>query len=162
MDRKYYTKIVEQYSNNLYKIAISYCKNRYDAEDILQTVFVKLLQADEGFENDEHIKRWLIRVTVNCCKDFCSSFWRKRTTGMDEARNEGEWNFPTSEQSTLYEQVMKLPQKYRLVIHLYYYEEYTVKEIAEILGIKETTVQTQLMRGRKKLELELKEAQYEW
>ncbi|MCR5703760.1 MAG: sigma-70 family RNA polymerase sigma factor [Eubacterium sp.] len=162
MDRKNYTEIVERYSNNLYKIAISYCKNRYDAEDILQTVFVKLLQADEGFESDEHLKRWLIRVTVNCCKDFCSSFWKRRTMGMDEARNEGEWNFPTSEQSTLYEQVMRLPQKYRLVIHLYYYEEYTVKEIAEILGIKETTVQTQLMRGRKKLESELKEAQYEW
>lgn len=162
MNRVDYVKTVERYSNNLYKIALSYCKNRYDAEDILQNVFIKLLQANEKFESDEHIKRWLIRVTVNCCKDFCASFWKKRITGIDEVRQGGIQEFSTSEQSELYEQVMKLPPKYRVVIHLYYYEDYSVKEIAEILEIKETTVQTQLMRARKKLEVKLMEVQYEW
>ena len=162
MKRTEYIKKVERYSNNLYKIALSYCKNKYDAEDILQNVFIKLLQSEEEFQSDEHLKRWLIRVTVNCCKDYCSSFWKRRMTGLDEARREYVQEFSTLEQSELYEQVLKLPEKYRVVIHLYYYEEYSVKEIAEILEIKETTVQTQLMRARKKLETKLMEVQYEW
>jgi RNA polymerase sigma-70 factor (ECF subfamily) len=161
MDRVDYVKAVEQYSNNLYKIAMSYCKNRYDAEDILQNVFMKLLQEKQSFHSDEHLKRWLIRVTVNSCKDYCASFWKKKITGMDEYRNGEVQEFSTYEESELYEQVMKLPQKYRIVIHLYYYEEYSVREIAEILDLRETTVQTQLMRARKKLETRLMEVEYE-
>lgn len=162
MDRINYTEIVERYANNIYRITLSYCKNKYDAEDVLQNVFLKLLQANEEFESEEHLRRWLIRVTVNCCKDFCSSFWKRRIVGIDETMNNYSQEFTTNKKSDLYEAVMELPQKYRLVTHLYYYEDYSVKEIAQFLKIKETTVQTQLMRARKKLQTKLKEGHYDW
>ena len=163
MDRSNYTKIVEKYANNIYRITLSYCKNKYDAEDVLQNVFLKLLQTNQEFESEEHLRRWMIRVTVNCCKDLCSSCWKKRMVSFDEVGKNCGQNFSTNEKSDLYEVVMALPQKYRMVIHLYYYEDYSVKEIAQILQIKETTVQTQLMRARKKLQNKLKEdGQYDW
>lgn len=163
MDRINYTELVEKHANNIYKVALSYCKNKYDAEDVLQNVFLKLLQTDMEFESEEHLRRWLIRVTVNCCKDLCKSFWKKRMVSIDEATQNCSHEFSTNEKSNLYEAVMDLPQKYRVVTHLYYYEDYSVKEIAEILKIKETTVQTQLMRARKKLQIKLKEeGQYDW
>lgn len=161
MDTIEYTRVVEKYANNVYKIALSYCKNKYDAEDILQNVFVKLFQIEQDFESDEHIRNWLIRVTINSCKDFCKSFWKKHMVGIDEIRQGYVYEFSTAEKSDLYENVMRLPQKYRAVIHLYYYEDYSIKEISEILGIKETTVQTQLARARVKLENILKEEQHD-
>lgn len=163
MDRINYTEIVEKYADNIYRVALSYCKNKYDAEDVLQNVFLKLLQADAKFEGEEHLRRWLIRVTVNCCKDLSKSFWKKRMVSIDEARQSYSHDFSSNEKSDLYEAVMGLPQKYRVVMHLYYYEDYSIREIAEILKIKETTVQTQLMRARNKLQHKLKEeGQYDW
>ena len=163
MDRINYTEIVEKYADNIYRVALSYCKNKYDAEDILQNVFLKLLQADIVFEEEEHLRRWLIRVAVNCCKDLSKSFWKKRMVSIDEARQSYSHDFSSNEKSDLYESVMELPQKYRVVMHLYYYEDYSIREIAEILKIKETTVQTQLMRARNKLQHKLKEeGQYDW
>lgn len=163
MDRINYTKIVEKYANNIYKVALSYCKNKYDAEDVLQNVFLKLLQADMKFESEEHLRRWLIRVTINCCKDLCKSFWKKHMVSIDEINQNYSYEFSTNEKSDLYETVMSLPAKYRIVTHLYYYEDYSVKEISEILNVKETTVQTQLMRARNKLQIKLKEeGQYDW
>lgn len=163
MDRINYTQAVDKYANTIYRIALNYCKNKYDAEDILQNVFLKLLQADVSFESEEHLKHWLIRVTINLCKDFTSSFWKKRMVSIDDTLKNASCEFSTDEKSDLYETVMQLPQKYRVVIYLYYYEDYSVREIAEILEIKETTVQTRLMRARKKLETNLKEeGHYEW
>lgn len=163
MDRINYTETVERYANNIYRVALSYCKNKYDAEDILQNVFLKLLQEDTEFEGEEHLRRWLIRVTINCCKDLCKSFWKKRMVSFDEVKQNYSYEFSGNEKSDLYEAVMGLPQKYRLVTHLYYYEDYSIKEISEILSVKETTVQTQLMRARNKLQIMLKEdGQYDW
>ena len=162
MDKVQYTNVVEKYANNMYRIALNYCKNKYDAEDILQNVFLKLFQSEIQFQNDEHLKRWLIRVTINASKDLMKSFWKKRTVGIDEAKESYREQFSDTQKGELYEAVMGLTQKYRMVIHLYYYEDYSVKEISEILGIKETTVQTQLMRAREKLKAKLKEVPYEW
>ena len=163
MDRKKYTDIVEKYANNIYKVALSYCRNKYDAEDILQNVFIKLLQFDGDFDGEEHLRRWLIRVTINSCKDLCKSFWKKRIVSIDELKQNYSYEFSSNEKSDLYEMVMELPQKYRLVTHLYYYEDYSIKEISEILQVKETTVQTQLMRARAKLQTRLKEeVKYDW
>ncbi|MFQ9514806.1 MAG: RNA polymerase sigma factor [Eubacterium sp.] len=163
MDRINYTEIVEKYANNIYRVALSYCKNKYDAEDVLQNVFLKLLQSDVEFEGEEHLRRWLIRVTVNCSKDLCKSFWKKRMVSIDEAGQNYSHEFSSDEKGNLYDAVMDLPGKYRIVTHLYYYEDYSVKEIADILTIKETTVQTQLMRARNKLQMKLKEVgQYDW
>ena len=125
METQKYKEFVSEYANMVFKIAYNYCRNKYDAEDIVQNTFLKLLQYKGEFADGEHAKRWLIRVTVNESKNMCTSFWHKR--------------------------IMKLGEKYRIVVHLYYYEEYSVKEIAEILNIKETTIQTRLMRARAKI-----------
>ncbi len=162
MDRISYTEIVKKYADDIFRVALSYCKNRQDAEDVLQTVFLKLLQADLKFENEEHTKRWLIRVTVNYCKDLNKSFWKRRIVELQDAMNSATVDFSSNEKSELYEAVMSLPQKYRIVTHLFYYEDYSIKEIAETINVKETTVQTRLMRARMKLREKLEEVNYDW
>lgn len=157
MDRLEYIRVVDTYANNIYRVALNYCRNRSDAEDVVQNVFLKLFETDTTFRDEEHIKRWLIRVTINKAKDLCSSVWKKRIVPIDAHDSMSYQQFATAESSDLYDAVMRLSDKYRIIIHLYYYEDYAVKEIAEILGIKETTIQTRLMRARKKLKMELKE-----
>ncbi len=156
MEDTEYDRIAVMYTDIIYRVALSYCKNRYDAEDIVQNTFVKLIKENTEFRNDEHIRKWLIRVAVNECKSMWRSFWKKNVSSLDEM--EGEPEFTTPEKSELFYAVMKLPQKYRVVVHLYYYEEYSIKEIAEILGITETSIQTRLMRARNNLKQQLKEA----
>lgn len=159
MDRKDYITAVEQYANDVYRIAYSYCKRSFDAQDITQNVFLKLFQSNTEFQDQEHIRKWLIRVAVNESKNLCTSFWKKRIVPLEESDGDEacEYSFPYQESSDLYDAVMLLPYKYRIVIHLYYYEDYSIQEIAGILNRKETTIQTQLMRARKKLKTMLKE-----
>lgn len=156
MEQACYLKAVDSYGNSMYRIACSYCRSRADAEDIVQSAFEKLLTTKTEFQDEEHLKRWLIRVTVNEAKNLCSSFWKKHMVSWEESETIQACEFPYSEQSELYEAVLKLPVKYRSVVHLYYYEDYSIKEIAQILHLRETTVQTQLMRARKKLKDMLK------
>lgn len=158
MDRTEYIRTVEKYANDIYRVAFCYCRNKSDAEDIVQSVFLKLLQSEVEFQDEMHKKKWLVRVTANLAKDFCTSYWKQKVVPLETAATETETSINTKEPSALYEAVMSLPQKYRPVVHLYYYEDYSVKEIAEILNIKETTVQTRLMRARQKLKEILKEA----
>lgn len=156
MSNEEYGRIVNQYTDIVYRVALSYAKSKYDAEDIVQTTFMKLLIKDVSFQDDEHIRRWLIRVAVNECKSFWSSFWRKNIDSMDAV--EQDIMFQTEEKSDLYYAVMELPRKYRVVVHLFYYEDYSTKEISKILHIREATVRTQLVRARKQLKQRLKEA----
>ena len=161
MERTDYIEAVDAYANTVYRVAYSYCRNESDAQDIAQNVFLKLFQSDMGFHDTEHMRRWLIRVTVNESKNLCTSFWKKNIIPLENSDFDqvSVEQFPYKESSDLYHAVMKLPHKYRVVIHLYYYEDYSVREIANILKRKETTIQTQLMRARKKLKAMLKE---EW
>ncbi len=119
---------------------------------------MKLYETDTVFQDDEHMKKWLIRVTANEAKNLCTSFWKRNVVPLESSGTDQPYDFPSPENSDLYDAVMKLPNKYKMVIHLYYYEDYSVKEIAEILQRKETTIQTQLMRARKQLKIKLKEA----
>ena len=157
MKRSVYIKAVDTYAGTLYRIACTYCRQHADAEDIVQTAFMKLYQTETEFQDEEHIKRWLIRVTVNEARNLCSSFWKKNVTSLESSGMIQPYDFPRPEYSDLYDAVLSLPGKYKIVVHLYYYEDYSVKEIAEILPLKETTVQTQLMRARKQLKIKLKE-----
>ncbi|MDE6853325.1 MAG: sigma-70 family RNA polymerase sigma factor [Lachnospiraceae bacterium] len=159
MDKKDYITTVDQYANTVYRIAYSYCKHPCDAQDIAQNVFLKLLQSDTEFQDQEHIRKWLIRVAANESKNLCTSFWKKRIVPLEDSDCErsSEYSFPCQESSDLHDAVMALPYKYRIVVHLYYYEDYSIQEIAGILHRKETTIQTQLMRARKKLKTMLKE-----
>lgn len=158
MERTRYIEAVKTYANMVYRTAYQYCGNKSDAEDVAQNTFIKLLESQKSFEDEEYLKRWLIRVAVNEAKNISMSVWKRRMFSLEEADGNQTYEFESTEDSTLYEAVMQLPAKYRIVVHLYYFEDYSVREIAEILKIKETTVQTQLMRARAKLKEQLKEA----
>lgn len=147
-------KAINTYGDTVYKIAFSYCRSHADAEDIYQEVFTKYFQHQVRFESNEHEKAWLIRVTINCSKSFLRSNWHKRIILQKDYQDETVY---IDDNNDLLSAVFELPVKYREVIHLYYYEGYSTKEIASILTRKETTVRTQLQRGRDILRLKLKE-----
>lgn len=141
------------YTDTVYRVALNGCKNKYDAEDVVQETFIRLLKYRKSFESDEHVRNWLIRVAINECNSLWNTSWRKRVTLTDEQKE--ELIFDNNEQSELYELVMQLTPKYRQVIYLYYYEEFSVKEVADILKISETAVQTRLQRARQRLREQL-------
>lgn len=179
MDGRAYTDAVKAYADTVYRTALSYTKARQDAEDVTQTVFLKLLEAENCFADEEHVRRWLIRVTVNECKNLWKSFWRRRVGLFEQTDPEApepydfqgytksgarsgmppeEPLFDDPSQSALYEAVMSLSKEYRVVVHLFYYEDYSTGEIAGLLHIREQTVRTRLVRARKKLKQRLEEA----
>lgn len=157
-----YERYVREYADMVLRIAVNYCKRMADAEDIVQEVFLHLYEAEKPFRDEEHVKRWLIRVTVNTCRNYLGSAWRRRVEAV--APGDMEQTVPGSvpdmeeEDSQLYLTVSSLPEKYRTVVHLYYYEEYSVREIASILQKKESTVKARLMRARNMLKERLKGA----
>ena len=159
MTSQEYTRYFNLYADDIYRIVLSSCRNPSDAEDIMQNTFLKLLNTETAFTDDLHVKRWLITVAVNECRNVFRSFWKKKVDYLEDSPQEPR--FSMKEYSDLYSAVRRLPQIYRSIIHLYYYEGYSVKEISSILQIKESTVQTRLMRGREKLKSMLKEDGYE-
>lgn len=156
MDTQEYERITTKYLDCIYRVAVNGCKNCADAEDVVQNTFIKLWEQERMFQDEEHIKKWLIRVAVNECNSLWRSAWKKRTAYLEEMTQEPV--FSTPERSNLYFAVRDLPQKYRQIVHLYYFEEYSVKEIAGIMKLSETAVQTRLQRARQKLKEILKEA----
>lgn len=139
----------EKYSDMVYRLAFARVKNKYDADDILQEVFLRFVKYKNKANNDEHTKALLIRVTINCTKTLLGGSWFKKTVPLDE-------NLSVSDPSAdTLDAVMRLPQKYRTVIHLHYYCGYSVDEIAKILKTKPSTVKSQLCRARQKLKLTL-------
>ena len=156
MDTKEFERLTTLFLDCIYRVAFSGCRNYTDAEDVVQNTFLKLLQRKENFAEDTQAKYWLIRVTMNECKSLWRTPWTQRVTSTEELFCEPA--FETPEQSELYYAVRELPVKYRQVVHLYYFEDYNVKEIAGILKISETAVQTRLLRARQKLKEKLREA----
>ena len=149
METKEYQRLVNLYLDMVYRVALNGCKNTYDADDVVQDTFLRLLKCRKPFDSDEHIRNWLIRVTINECKRFWTSPWKTRIVPLDE--NIEEPFIWEPEQSALYDKVMELTPKYRETVYLYYFEDFSVKEIADILKISETAVQTRLQRARQKL-----------
>lgn len=151
-------EIYERQVKRVYCIAMLYLKNKADAEDAVQNVFIKLMEKPIEFESLEHEKAWFIMVTKNYCKDVLKSSWfRKVELGeLPELVQEDE------EEQELLIHIYSLGKKYREVVYLYYYEEYSVKEISKILHRKESTIQTQLATARKKLRLKLEEEEILW
>jgi RNA polymerase sigma-70 factor (ECF subfamily) len=130
--------------------------NVSDAEDMVQEAFLRAYEKAPEFISEEHEKAWLIRVTVNLCNSRLRSPWRKRREPLLDS-----YPAPKPEQRELLGHVLSLPPKYRAVIHLFYYEGYPVKDIAELTGQKESTVRSLLTRARQKLKSDLKEDDYE-
>lgn len=140
------------YGNMLFKLCMVILCNKEDAEDVVQDTFAKYLQKQPDFHSTEHEKAWFIRVATNGCRDKQRYRFFKKTISLDEI----EEYTATPEQSQVLEQLMELPPKYKTILFLHYVEGYLVKEIAEILGMKETTVKVTLYRGREQLKLELR------
>ena len=139
-------EIVERYSNMIMQIAYQNVFNKSDAEDITQEVFIKLMKNIEKLNNEEYMKAWIIRVTINLSKDYNKSFWNRNTTGIDEnLKIFGE------EYQDVFKEISKLKPKYRNIIYLYYYQGYKIKEIAEILQMNQNTVSSCLTRAREDL-----------
>ncbi len=149
-----FTAAAEQHLDMVYRIALNWFRNPADAEDAAQTAMLKLWQADTEFADGEHLRRWLVRVTLNACRDMARSPWRRHTVSLEELP---EPAFSDEERRTIYRAVMTLPGKYRVPLYLYYYEGYSVAEIGELLHLNVSTVQTRLARARGKLKLELTE-----
>jgi RNA polymerase sigma-70 factor (ECF subfamily) len=149
-----YTCLVEKYIDTVFRIALNYTGSVSDAEDVTQNVFLALLRQKKPFEGEEHIRHWLIRVAVNECKKWYRSPWRKHISFEEYAAALPDI---TQGDRAVLEAVMALPRKYRMPIYLYYYEEYSTQEIADILKIPKGTVCTNLSRGREMLKLSLEE-----
>ena len=155
MQAEQFTRIARKYMDTVYRVALNYMKSPDAADDITQEVFLRLLRSQTEFASEEHIRHWLIRVTINECKRDLASRWRR--VEPLEAYAE-KLSFSSEENSETYRSVMRLPRKYRMVIYLHYYEGYSTAEIAQLLGSKQSTVCTQLERGRKLLKNMLSEA----
>ena len=156
MDNREYRIWADRYADMVYRIALNQMRNVADAEDVVQTVFLKLYLKGPESREEEHVKRWLIRVTVNECKSLFRSLWYQRVD-LREARDSDAPQFESPDYASLYEAIGNLPKNCRIVIHLFYFEGYSSQEIAQILDIKEPTVRTRLTRARKLLKQQLEE-----
>ena len=147
--------ILLKYADTVYRIAFARSKNAHDAEDIMQEVFLRFVKRAPAFENEEHEKAWFIRVAVNCSRTFMSSPWKKRTA-------EEKQDIPVfdTEKSEVWYAVSSLPEKTRVVIHLFYYENMSVADIAEVTGKSVSAIKTTLHRGRQKLKEILTEEEF--
>lgn len=143
---KYIEKMIEKYSNMVYRLALTRTKSKENSEDVYQEVFLRLYKKLPNFESEEHEKAWLIRVTINCSKNLLNSKFLKHTTQIKE-----DITFETKERHDIYYAVQELPLKYRTIIYLYYYENYKINEISKILKTNENTVKSRLSRAREKL-----------
>ncbi len=159
---------IDRYSDMLYRIAFLQLRNSQDAEDVVQETFYQFIKGRKEFETAEHEKAWLIKVTLNGCRKVWRSAWyrHRETLPEQELPQAGETEAGSSMESAvlqkerrreIMETVMKLPRKYREVIHLFYYQQMSIKEIALVTGRKESTVTSQLTRGRDMLRKNLKE-----
>ena len=148
MDRGEAERLVHAYSDLILRLSYTYLKSTHDAQDICQTVFLKLLQRREPFDSEEHERRWVIRAAVNLCKDYLKSHWFRTTVALEAA---AAVPAPQAEEGSMLAAVELLPPKYRAVIYLYYYEGYEAKEIAELLGETPAAIAARLSRGRRQL-----------
>lgn len=150
-------RLVNAYSDLILRLSYTYLKSTQDGEDICQTVLLRLLTGDEKFDSPEHEKAWVIRAAVNACKDELRAF-RRRAVPLEEA---AETAAPEPPRSEVLEAVMALPEKYREAIYLFYYEGYSINEIAALTGRSGAAVSAHLSRGRKKLRTMLGGMAYE-
>lgn len=144
-----------KYSDMVYRLAFARVKNKYDADDILQEVFLRFMKQKSKLNNEEHTKALLIRITINCTKSLFTSSSFKRNQVLDE-----NLSVDMPEMDTL-DAVLRLPRKYRTVIHLHYYCGYKIEEISEILHTKPSTVKSQLLRARQKLKTYLEGVEFD-
>ncbi len=147
--------LVERYRDNLFAVAFHVCENAADADDVVQDTFLCYHTSTREFDSEEHIKAWLIRAAIHRAVNVTRSWWRRRSVPLEEYVQ--TLAFPSDRDQALFQAVMGLPEKYRVVIHLFYYEDYSVREIAEILHTTQSNVKVRLSRARGMLKTILKE-----
>ena len=147
--------LVDTYADLILRVSYQYLKQTCDAEDICQSVFLKYITHDMRFDSVEHEKAWIIRTTINACKDHLKSAFVRRTVALDEAEAVAAPPVPDTE---VLDALKKLPEQYRISLYLFYYEDYSAKEIGGVMGKTEANVTQYLSRGRRKLR-ELLEAE---
>ena len=152
MEREEAERMTVLFAPAVYRMAYTRLGSRADAEDVTQETLLRMVRSAPAFDSDEHCKAWLLRVAANCANDLWRSAWRRRTEPM---REDLEIAAPEPEGGGVLEAVLALPEKYRLPVHLFYYEGMTVAEIAKIIGKSESAVKSRLSRAREKLRLEL-------
>lgn len=148
-------EIYAAYAATVYRISLLMLKNRAEAEDATQNVFIKLMRCETKFESGEHLKAWLIVTAKNTCKDLLKSWWRKKTTGLDGA--DALCSSSAPDDHHVFGAVMSLHNKYRIPLYLYYYEGYSTEEIASLLTVNPSTLRSRLRTARQKLKLLLEE-----
>lgn len=148
-------KVIRYYSAMVYRLAFARTGTKHDADDVFQEVFLRYVKKKPVFQDEEHRKAWLIRVTINCSNNFRNSSWKKKTQKLTD-----EILFETEETVTLYAELQQLPLRYREVIHLFYYENMSLEEISRTLNRKNSTIRTQLTRARSILRKFMKEEDY--
>ncbi len=147
-----FTNIYSNYYNDVFRIAYNYTLNRHDSEDIVQQTFIKLYKnITKFYDLNDEVRNWLIRVTINESKNFMTSAWKRKNNLKEDA----EFFGIEEKENTLFYDLMGLPKKYRITIYLYYFEGYSIKEIASILKTSESNIKQRLKRGKEKLKIEL-------
>lgn len=153
-------EVIEKYKNMVYGIALTRVKNQNDADDVFQEVFLVYFRKNPEFNEEEHRKAWLINTTINCSRKFIRENNSKNTASLEEIAesqlSETVFTFENERNTIVYNAMCSLPEKYRTVIHLYYFEEMSVEEISNILHIKQGTIRMQMLRGREILRKKLK------
>ncbi len=158
MEEQAFRQAVEDHRDVVFRIALTYLRDRADADDVAQDVFLKLLKSDGHFESREHLRRWLIRVTINECKSLFRKPWRR----VEDIENLADSLSTAQEESkAVLSDVMRLPERFRVPIVLYYYLGFSTSEIAELLHVPAATARTRLARGRSKLKFILEEGDRE-
>ena len=147
MTEELFCQHYEKYKNTVYSVIFNYVQNTEDTADLLQEVFIKLFATEDNFQSDEHMKAWLIRVSINLCKNHLRNIKTRKIVSLEEDIP----FFDQREDNDLLKVVFTLPEKYRIPIHLFYYESYSIKEIGNILNMPEATVKIRLKRAREKL-----------
>ena len=142
-------EVIQRYGDMVRRLCMVHLKNYADTEDIFQTVFLKYALASVSFDSDEHEKAWLIRVTLNACRDLLRSVFRSRTVSLEELVEQPARL--AADHREVLEAVLSLPARYRDVVYLHYYEDYTAPEIAQILGKNVNTIYTRLTRAKELL-----------
>lgn len=155
MDKQEAERLIEAYADAVYRLAYARTGSREDAEDVTQETFLRLVRTGPRFRDGEHCRAWLLRVAMNCAADLHRSAWRRHTRPLEEAEQLAA--VPEETAGGVMEAVLALPERYRAVVHLYYYEELSAAEIAAILGKREGTVNTRLCRARAMLRAKLEE-----
>jgi len=148
-------EIINTYKRTVYAAALSHTRNKHDADDVFQEVFLVYFSKNPVFENEEHRKAWLIRTTLNHCKKITLSSWRKKTVPLDNS-HEQSYSFASNEENEVHTALRELPHKYRTVLYLFYFEQYKTEEIGKIMQISTGNVRTRLKRGRDLMRQKLK------